>query len=646
MCGVYGWVSGRNCPVMNGAEVVASALRAMQHRGPDDHGVVYRTMDAQWQDTQEGLKKPTVLLLGHVRLSILDLSPLGRQPMGTADGRYRISFNGEVYNYVELRRELEASGVVFRTHTDTEVVLQAFARWGLECMNLFTGMFAMAIHDAVENKLYLIRDHFGIKPLYYATPEGGSICFASELSVLLDFPGVARRANAQRVYDYLLFGDYDSSESTMIDGVRHLPPAHYLTVDCENGLIVEKRRYWKLDIKRTVDLGFNVAAEQFREMFLRNIRLHLRSDVPLGAALSGGVDSSAVTCAIRYLEPDMPLKTFTYVASGTELDEEHWADAVIRRVRSEPFKVRLHPRELVEDLDRLICAQGEPFGSTSIYAQYRVFGMAREAGVTVTLDGQGADEMLAGYMGFPGERLKSLIMQGQIMQAWQFFQATTRWPGRSKADVFKRLLAQFTPRWMYPFARSLGRGSVAPSWLNVDWLRSHGVRMDLPRVESVYSTGRYYVRRELARQLTQRGLPALLRHGDRNSMHFSIESRVPFLTREMAEFALSLPEHYLIDKKGRTKAVFKEAMRDIVPDTILDRRDKVGFATPEQQWLMDLDPWVKEVLSGVEHVPCLNGVELRRAWEDIVAGRCTFDWQVWRWLNLIRWTQMNGLSAD
>lgn len=639
MCGIFGWVSsGRKVP--NAERAVATVLNKLRHRGPDDRGVSWRGPTGEWSDGIPFNDAPCEVLLGHVRLSILDLSPLGRQPMVTDNGRFRISFNGEVYNYLELRRELETAGVRFRTHTDTEVVLYAFAHWGLACLNRFVGMFAMAIHDQKENRLYLIRDYFGIKPLYYALLEQGGVAFASELPAMLELPGVGRRANPQRIYDYLMFGDYDSLEATMIEGVQHLLPGHYMVVDCASGEVLEKRRYWELDLSRTIDLDFLAAAKRLQEMFLENVRLHLRSDVPLGAALSGGVDSSAVTCAIRHLEPNMPLQTFTYVAKGSRVDEERWADRVIEHVQSEAYKVEVQPEELIEDLDTLIHAQGEPFGSTSIYAQYRVFRLAKEAGVTVVLEGQGADELLGGYMGFPGERLKSLIVRGQLMEAWRFFQETSRWPGRSRSEVFKRLLAKLLPGWIFPLARTFGRNNLTPAWLNVAWLKEHGVRFDLPRVEPVYEHGCDYVRRELARQLTQRGLPALLRHGDRNSMHFSIENRVPFLTRELAEFVISLPEHYLIDRNGRTKAVFKEAMRGIVPDVILDRRDKVGFATPEQQWLTRLDPWVREVFEDVSHVPCLCGSKLQRAWSDILAGKRAFDWQVWRWLNLIRWIEL------
>jgi len=641
MCGIFGWVSGVKRSGAGFRDAVASSFRLLRHRGPDAHGMMFQRGDGRWCDREHDLQEDVPLFLGHVRLSILDLSPLGKQPMATADGRFRLSFNGEVYNYLELRRELEMEGVQFRTHTDTEVVLQAFARWGVGCLLRFTGMFAMAVHDDVEKKLYLIRDFFGIKPLYYHD-EPGQVAFASELPVLLNFPGVGRTASSQRTYDYLLFGDYDSQQDTLIEGVRNLLPAHYMVVDAASGKIEKIKRYWQPDLSHTSSLSFDDAADKLRSMFLDNVRLHLRSDVPVGAALSGGVDSSAVTCAIRHLEPDMELPVFTFVAEGSDVNEERWADLVSAHTRADSHKVQIDPAEIVHDLDQLIRAQGEPFGSTSIYAQYRVFQLAHEAGIKVTMDGQGADEMFAGYLGFPGERLKTLILQGRMIEAWRFFNATSRWPDRNRKEVFKRMVGQLLPRSFYPLLRPLARGSLTPEWLDQEWLQERHVRFDMPRVDEVYS-GRCYVRRELACQLTQRGLPALLRHGDRNSMHFSIESRVPFLTKELAEFAMSLPEEYLIAADGTTKALFKKAMRGIVPDAILDRRDKIGFATPELEWLSALDPWVREVLDGADELPFFHADALRQCWQEILAGRRRFDWQVWRWLNLIRWTQLNGI---
>lgn len=643
MCGIFGWISSASNRIDFPLDVVQKSLATMKSRGPDDNGFMYRTTSEVWKsDDDTNLDKCSVML-AHVRLSIIDLSAAGKQPMVTKNSRYRISFNGEVYNYRELRKTLETLGFVFHTDTDTEVVLQAFAHWGTDCLNMFTGMFAMAIHDELESKLYLIRDHFGIKPLFYTYNKGNTLFFASELPVILGFPDVSHSISTQRAYDYLMFSDYDSKEETMVEGIYNLLPGHYLVVDTIQSKIIEKKRYWNLNVDSDSPLKYTDAAEKLREMFLDSIKLHLRSDVPFGTALSGGIDSSAITCAIRHVEPDIEFPSFSYIASGSSVNEEKWADIVSTHSRSTSHKVRVAAEEIIQDLDKLIQLQGEPFGGTSIYAQLRVFGIAKEAGIKVTLDGQGADEMLAGYIGYPGERIKTLLLHGNVVGAWKFFSATTQWPDRTKLDVFKRIVSVFSPKSLYPFLRSIGKGTLSPDWIDKNWLRYSKINCDIPRVEKIY-TSKNYVRNELAKQLTQQGLTSLLRHGDRNSMHHSIESRVPFLTREMAEFMMSLPEEYLIASDGTTKAIFREAMRGIVPDKILNRRDKVGFATPENNWLRLLSPWVEKQLHDAKDLPIFDVAELKKEWQEILAGRKNFDARVWRWLNLIRWAKLFNLQ--
>ena len=643
MCGILGWVAG-NAGFIDGSDsLIQAGVSSLSHRGPDDNGFMCRSQDELWTSNDDIAPDKTSLMLAHVRLSIIDLSSAGRQPMVTDDGRFRITYNGEIYNYRELRQELTELGIAFHTDTDTEVALQAFAYWGITCLNKFTGMFAMAIHDDNENRLYLVRDHFGIKPLYYTTSKTGDLFFASELPIILGFPGTSHTISAQRAYDYLVFSDYDSHEETMIEGIYNVQPGHYMVIDTSNAEIIEKKRYWNLDVEHTTKLGFGDAADNLREMFLDSVRLHLRSDVKLGTALSGGIDSSAITCAIRHIEPDMELPSFSYIATGSSVNEEKWSDLVSAHSHTIHHKAHVASDEIVQDLDKLIQIQGEPFGGTSIYAQLRVFRLAKDAGVKVTLDGQGADEMLAGYIGYPGERIKTLLLQGNVIGAWRFFSATTQWPDRTRLDVFKRVVSVFAPESLYPFLRSIGKGTLTPDWIDKGWLRHSNIKCDIPRVEKIY-TSKNYVRNELASQLTQQGLTSLLRHGDRNSMHYSIESRVPFLTRDMAEFMMSLPEEYLIASDGTTKAVFRKAMRGIVPDQILDRRDKIGFATPEKNWLKLLSPWVEEQLHEARGLPIFCVEELQKEWQEILVGRKRFDTRVWRWLNLIRWAKLFNLQ--
>lgn len=602
------------------------AMRMLQRRGPDGRGV--QTYSAAGGE----------VFFGHARLSIIDLSNAGAQPMHGADERYVIVFNGEIYNYRELRRELESLGRRFVSDSDTEVLLAAWEHWGEACLPRLTGMFAFAVLDRQAATLTCVRDAFGIKPFFYAK-DGGEFLFASEAPALIALRRGKASLNWQRAYDYLVHGDYDSSCDSFFDRVMQLPPGHLLVVDLAARSTGAPRRWWTPRITERRDLSFADAAERVRENFLQSIRLHLRSDVPLGAALSGGVDSSAVVCAMRHVAPDHPIHTFSYVAAGSEINEEKWADLVNHHVGAVAHKVVVTPQELARDLDDMIQAQGEPFGSTSIYAQYRVYQLAKENGITVTLDGQGADELLAGYNGYPGQRLRSLLETGHGLEAARFLKAWSQWPDRSHAMGLKLALAEMTGGALYQTLRRLSGRRLRPAWIRAEVLAQCQVQLRHPKQRPALDGRGRRVMAELAHALTQRGLPSLLRHGDRNSMRFSVESRVPFLTLEQADLLLSLPEHYLISAGGETKSVFRAAMRGIVPDAILDRRDKIGFQTPEQQWLTSMADTVRGWLQQDIRLPFLDQAAILREFEAIIGGRQAFSWQLWRWINFIRWHQ-------
>ncbi|GAB7543297.1 asparagine synthase (glutamine-hydrolyzing) [Cupriavidus sp. 8B] len=622
MCGIVG---GYWKHPDNGLEPrLQAALAAMHHRGPNDRGFELNRM------------AHGAVVLGHTRLSVIDLSAGGHQPMITTDGRYAMIFNGEIYNYRELREELKALGHQFHSDSDTEVLLCAWVQWQAECLPRLEGMFAFVVHDRSLNRLTCVRDAFGIKPFFYELHED-RLYFASEQPALMALRGTKGRLDWQRSYDYLVHGDYDSVERSFIDGIKHLLPGHLLQVDLAASIRAVPERWWRPDTRARSALSFEQAAEAVREQFLQNIRLHLRSDVALGAALSGGIDSSAVVCAMRHVEPDLPINTFSYIAQGSNLSEEHWADRINLHVNAKAHKVTATGADLFRDLDQMITAQGEPFGSTSIYAQYRVFQLAREHAVTVTLDGQGADELLAGYSGYPGYRLLSLLGQGQPYAAHNFARQWSQWPGRSYKLACMELGRVVLPDSLYRSARkALGR-DFAPPWLKTDMLAEAGVNLNEARTALLPDAKGRRVMEQLAKSLQQRGLPALLRHADRNSMQFSVESRVPFLTVPMTNLLLSLPEHYLIARNGETKSVFRAAMRGIVPDDVLDRRDKIGFATPERDWLMGLSRELRGWLQDSKDIPFINRDALLASFDAVMAGKARFTWQVWRWVNFVRW---------
>jgi len=306
---------------------------------------------------------------------------------------------------------------------------------------------------------------------------------------------------------------------------------------------------------------FEHAVEQVRDQFLENIRLHLRSDVPVGAALSGGIDSSAVVCAIRHIEPELPIQTFSFIASGSDQNEEHWVDYVNAHVGAISHKVVVSPSEFGRDIDDMISTQGEPFGTTSIYAQYRVFELARQAGISVTMDGQGADELLGGYLGYPGERLNSLIDTKDWVGALRFLNNWANWPGRARLSGVQALARQYFDGTFYDCLRRLYGRQTVPDWINGNVLREMGVALRFPHRGPQQTRNGRRLMAELAASLSERNLVSLLRHGDRNSMRFSVESRVPFLTLNMAELLLTLPEEYLVSFQGETKHIFRKAKR-------------------------------------------------------------------------------------
>lgn len=622
MCGILG---AFRVSTENGFERrFEEAMQMLQRRGPDGRGV--QTYPAAGGE----------VLFGHARLSIIDLSNAGAQPMHGVDGRHVIVFNGEIYNYRELRRELEFLGRRFVSDSDTEVLLTAWETWGEACLPRLTGMFAFAILDRQTNTLTCARDAFGIKPFFHAT-DGGAFFFASEAPALIALQRGKAGLNWQRAYDYLVHGDYDSRTETFFDGVSQLAPGHLLVVDLVARSTGAARRWWTPATRERWDLGFDEAAERLRALFLQSVRLHLRSDVPLGAALSGGVDSSAVVCAMRHIEPGLPINTFSYIARGSAVSEESWVDRINQHVGATPHKVSVTADELARDLDDMIRTQGEPFGSTSIYAQYRVFQLAKQNGVTVTLDGQGADELLAGYAGYPGQRLRSLIEKGQLGDAWVFLNQWSQWPGRSRKLGVQQLMAEYAQGPLYDALRRLSGRSDTPSWLDAQALEERGIIRRYPRQRAASQEAGRRVVEELALSLTRRGLPSLLRHGDRNSMRFSVESRVPFLTLDMADFLLSLPESFLISPQGETKHVFRAAMRGIVPDEVLDRRDKIGFSTPEQEWMSSMAQTAQGWLRDSSNLPFIRKDEMLKQFARIVSGERAFSWQAWRWINFARW---------
>jgi asparagine synthase (glutamine-hydrolysing) len=641
MCGLFGIVDPRRGTLDE--TLVTELFSLLRHRGPDDRGWLALDGGEIRRGSEPADLAGEVVLL-HTRLSILDLSAAGHQPMSTPDGRYHLSFNGEIYNYLELRRELESLGRRFVSGSDTEVLLAAYAQWGVAALERLVGMFAFALLDTERRVLVLGRDHFGIKPLFYADLPGGGFAFASEIPPLLELPGVDRQANPQRIYDYLRFRRLDHGAETMFAAIRQLQPAHYLELQLDRPQRSVEKPYWRLEGQPLDGLSLEEAAEGLRELFLDSVRLHLRSDVPVGAAFSGGIDSSANVAAMRRLSgDDLELHTFSYIPDDPALSEERWISLLAHQAGAITHTVTPDPDDLQADLDRLIAVQGEPFNGTSIYAQYRVFQLAHQADIKVMLDGQGADELFAGYRGYLPARLAALLRHGRVVTATRFIQALASLPDTKREVVFRESVKAAVPGALRGWARrATGRLSV-PGWLDLQWFEDRDVELEDPR--RTLDTGSL---REDRLDSVRTNLRTLLRHEDRNSMAWSIESRVPFLTPVLAEFALGLPDRYLIDADGTGKLVLRHSLRELVPDPILDRRDKIGFATPQTSWLLELGPWIDGIL-GSETARArgpLDTSQVQRRWQATRAGAQEADPATWSWINLIRWIDRFEVTLD
>jgi asparagine synthase (glutamine-hydrolysing) len=630
MCGLYGSVAFS--PERERIDRVA-------HRGPDGSG---------WREFASAAGP---VALGHRRLAIIDVSDAGLQPMADAVGRHLV-FNGEIYNYLELREELRAKGHAFKTETDSEVLLAAYAEWGETCLDRLLGMFAFLIFDEREQTLFAARDRFGIKPLYVvASPHG--VAFASEIKQLLGLPGLSGRMNLARVRDFLASGVSDHTEETLFEGVRQLQPGCCAVIDASRPWTgaFAPRRWYAIPPHGTLRLTEEEAAEEFRTLLTDSVRLHLRSDVPVGSCLSGGLDSSSIVCLMaRMLAAEgtgARVNTVSACYAEKAVDERPFMEAVVAYAGAVPHTVFPRPEDVFAKASDLTWHQDEPFGSTSIFAQWCVFAEARRAGIKVMLDGQGADEQLAGYHWTYAWHLVTLIRQGRLMALARTVAERSDAHGAPVADQLKRLAAAVLPTGMAQ-ALKARRTGAGRGWLSSEAFRDLGPpprALDL--ASAVNGLPEVVDISTLCVVLTfSANLQMLLHWEDRNSMAHSIEARVPFLDHRLVEFALGLGnDHKLVGVD--TKRVLRRAMRDVLPPAVLGRRDKLGFATPEETWFRG--PLRPLILDGIEatlaRFPGLLDARATRALAgDMLGGRRPVDFTLWRIVNMGLWGERFGIA--
>jgi asparagine synthase (glutamine-hydrolysing) len=610
MCGICGIIRFDNKPIQEAP--IRNMMRIMKHRGPDDEGVFLESN----------------LGLGFVRLSIIDLTSAGHQPMFSNDERYVMVFNGEIFNYIELRDELEKEGIIFHTQTDSEVLLNAYIAWGEECMHRFNGMWAFLIYDRLEKKIFGARDRYGIKPLYYLNTSE-YFAFASEIPPLLSLLNQKPKPDYQSIFDFLVFNRTDQTERTFFDEIKKLQHAHSISFSAQSSIF-----NLQSSINKWYDLRERVAStrgfsdpKEFLELFSSAIGLRLRSDVPVGVCLSGGLDSSSIVSILLKDYNKRDLNTFSAVyGKGQAADETQYINEY-KPFLSNMFLITPSVETLQTDLTCLIKAHAEPFPTTSPYAQFKVMELAKGK-VVVTLDGQGADEELAGYHYFFGFFFKDLLKQGRL--------------GKLSIEVIQYLFKHHSLYglknflfFLLPVKIKTGLRVKEKGYLNIEFVEKY------KNYNSI--AGNLYNSESLNDALIDHfeyKLEHLLKWEDRNSMWFSIEARVPFLDYRLVEKSLAASGDMII-KNGITKHPLRQSMLGILPEKIRIRKDKIGFETPQDEWFRkpEWNKLISDILNSRSFAErgLVNPKAALAILKDHLSGKKDSSKEMWKWVHLELW---------
>ncbi len=556
MCGIVGIFSKKGISQID-VELLKKMNEIQKHRGPDD----------------EGLYANKHCTLGHRRLSIIDLSKDGHQPFSSEDGRFKLVYNGEIYNYIELRDELKQFGWQFKTKTDTEVLLKAYQQYGENCLSKFDGMFAFGIYDSQENCLFLARDRVGIKPLYYTIIDS-TFYFASEIKTLRIIPSLKPSINYRSLFDYLVFNRTDIYDETFLSEIKRIPKGYFGTLDA-NGL---KLTQWWNPENYIKDINNKDSSQEIlstiENTLISAVQLRLRSDVPVGSCLSGGLDSS-ILIGILFTHNDIDENYSTFTASfpGHPVDETKFIDLLNNRYKFRNYRTFPTAENAYDNLKDFVCVNDEPTTNPSFYSQYEVMRLAKEHGITVLLDGQGGDENFAGYQYFHGFYLNGLLRKKRFLKFGnELMQIIARKQDKSAYQTLlfqilpdskrKKLLLKTVP-YIHPefFYKYIDTSRIYNEFFDADDLNTSLVRHFQYKLEH------------------------LLRMEDRNSMAFSIEARVPYLDYRLVEYVLSIPEDLKI-RAGDTKYLQKKAVGKYTVSEILNRKDKIGFGTPRDEWML------------------------------------------------------------
>jgi asparagine synthase (glutamine-hydrolysing) len=616
MCGIAGFCDIRERKSLSDLKKMTDAIA---YRGPDG--------DGHWSNDVN------TVFLGHRRLSIIDLSACGAQPMHYLN-RYTIIYNGEIYNYIELKENLVKNGFQFKSHSDTEVILAMYHKLKEDCLQYFDGMFSIVIYDAVENTLFCARDRFGEKPFFYYYNEGEKFYFGSEMKVLWSV-GIDKTINNKMLFNYLDNGMIQNpcrAEETFFDNIYRLKPAHYIKLSVSSCKIIDHKKYWSIDDKTIEERSEKAAIEKFRELFSNSVKRRLRSDVPVGSSLSGGLDSSLVVLMIDGIKgKEQVQKTFSARFPGFSRDEGFYMQKVIDQCNIEPHFVYPSDKDFVEHVEKIFYHQEEPFGSSSIYAQYEVMRAARKNNIIVMLDGQGADEILAGYhvyfSSFFRELKKNKKLFKQEYNAYKALHSDNTINPVNKGGI-REMIRESSYYHLAKKLRNNLNQQVNPIF-NKDFYHHHNSKNFH---ESLHFNN---LNQHLKRSATGSSLEQLLRYADRNSMAHSLEVRLPFLSHELVEYIFSLPSTYKIHD-GWTKWIMRVSYQDLLPKQIAWRKDKIGYEPPQNDWFNKKE--IKDLINDKKRVLVENGILHKNVLKDHTTSENNNQqsWNYWMAASLLK----------
>ncbi len=617
MCGISIAINTRKQSVS--PEQIKAMNDKVSHRGPDDEGFFHGDGFA----------------FGHRRLSILDLSSAGHQPMQR--GKLWITYNGEVYNYIELRDELKSFGHTFKTGTDTEVILAAYAQWGTDAFARLNGMWAFAIYDAEKAEIVFCRDHFGIKPLYFTAMDQWFLA-GSEVKQFTVFDDFRPKLNNAVAVNFLVHGWLNHSDQTFFEGVNELRPGHFLKYDLKKDTFSIRQWYDLGREAQPVADSFDVAVKKVRELFIDSVRLRMRSDVKVGACLSGGIDSSAIVSLIHKEKlANADFATVTSCYEDPQYDEQKYSDLVSAQTGFLAAKVFPNLNELLDsgDFDRMIYHQDQPFSGATNYSEFKVFETARKNAMIVMQDGQGSDEYLCGYGEFYITHIRELVRSLKLGRALSLIRAKAAHKNTSFTAELKSVMRNAYVYRLQRRVKQLGAGSAYP-WLADRWKAIAN--------ESITSYDERDVRSLSITEIMKSSIPYQLHSEDRNSMLFSIESRLPFLDHRLVEYVIGLPSAYKISR-GYTKYVLREALPEL-PEPIKHRKDKMGFVAPDRAWIRQNKDRVRAELQQLIESTDIFSDQLLQRFDRFIEGKLGYEPIYFRAMAFNRFCKVFNVSLN